>query len=102
MARGKGKSIYGREYLEAPVTQNEVQPETEGSPLQDNSDSVAVPVASSAAVPVASSAAVPVASSEAPGATAVTAQPMPHWKWMLILLALIILLLLMGAYLVEN
>ena len=94
MARGKGKSIYGREYLEAPVTQNEVQPETEGSPLQDNSDSVAVPVASSAAVPVASSA--------APGATAVTAQPMPHWKWMLILLALIILLLLMGAYLVEN
>ena len=94
MARGKGKSIYGREYLEAPVTQNEVQPETEGSPLQDNSDSVAVPVASSAAVPVASS--------EAPGATAVTAQPMPHWKWMLILLALIILLLLMGAYLVEN
>ena len=85
MARGKGKSIYGREYLEAPVTQDEDQPETEVNPLQDNSDSVAVPVASSAA----------------PGATAVTAQPMVPY-WMLIVLALIILLLSIGAYFVEN
>ena len=76
MAKGKGKSIYGREYLEAPVTQDEVQPETEVNPLQDNSDLVAVPVEASV-------------------------QPMVPY-WMLIVLALIILLLLMGAYLVGN